>query len=373
MEEHTVLINYTGTKGGGAQYAFEMAKGFIKHNVKTVAVISSGNENIDQWKELPLNKLVILDTYITSKELITKSVFWNKTYKQKIIEELKEFNIDVVYTPMITFWTKKINQLFPKAKSIVVLHDPKPHSNDKNKKALQLFGETSVLKKAAAIIVLSNIFIDFVTDKYDKKGKVFQIPHGPLNIYKDSLNKVKTVEYDSKKTNFLFFGTISKYKGIGVLAEAYKLVSQSEKNVTLTIAGSGDFSEYLSLYENLPNVQIYNRWILNEEVESFFTGENVIAVLPYLDATQSGVIPVCVSYSVPIIASASGGLIEQLKDYDTGVLVKPNNGRELAKQMISLANDPEKRAAMKKQAEKNSEKNNWTQATKKVLDIINQV
>lgn len=373
MGEQTVLINYTGTKGGGAQYAYEMAKAFIAQNVKTVAVISSINENIEQWRALPLTKLIILDTYTNTKELVTKSIFWKKNYQKKIMGELKDIHIDVVYTPMITFWTKKINQLFPKAKSIVVLHDPKPHSNDKNKKALQLFGETSILKKADAIIVLSNIFIEFVSDKYNKKGKVFQIPHGPLNIYKDSVNKVKTVEYDSKNTNFLFFGTVSKYKGIGVLAEAYKIVCQSEKNVTLTIAGSGDFSEYEMQYKNLPNVQIYNRWILNEEVESFFTGENLIAVLPYLDATQSGVIPVCVSYSVPIIASASGGLIEQLNDYDTGILVEPNNARKLAEEMILLANNPEKRLEMQVQARKNSEKNNWFQATNKVLAIINQV
>ncbi|MDN5372949.1 MAG: hypothetical protein PWR19_1995 [Carnobacterium sp.] len=373
MEEHAILINYTGTKGGGAQYAYEMAKGFVTQNVNTIAIISSSNENIKQWRELPLNKLIVLDTYLTSKELITKSILWNKKYKNKILEELKGWEIDVVYTPMITFWTKNINQLFPRAKSIVVLHDPKPHSNDKNKRALQLFGETAVLKKADAIIVLSNIFKDFVAEKYNKVGKVFQIPHGPLNIYKDSLDKVTTVKYDPTKTNFLFFGTISKYKGIGVLAEAYKIVSQTEKNVTLTIAGSGDFTEYESMYQNLPNVQIYNRWILNEEVESFFIGENLIAVLPYLDATQSGVIPVGVSYAVPIIASASGGLIEQLKDYNTGVLVEPNNAIALAEQMITLANNPEKRLEMKEQAEKNSQKNNWTQATKKVLNIINQV
>ena len=369
----TILINYTGTRGGGAQYAYEMAKAFLILNVKTIAIISSTNENIEQWKSLPLEKLIVLETYQTTNQLVVKSLVWNKMYKNKILNELKDYKIDVVYIPMITFWSKKFNQLFPTAKTIVVLHDPKPHSKDKNKKALQLFGETSVLKNADAIIVLSKMFIDYVTEKYNKKGRVFQIPHGPLNIYHDIENKVKTPHYDSKKTNFLFFGTISKYKGIGVLAEAYHMICQSKNNISLTIAGSGNFSEYKEIFSGLPNVSIYNRWIINEEVERFFKGENIVVVLPYLDATQSGVIPICISYAVPIIASETGGLIEQLNDYETGILVQPNNAEELAKKMISLANDPKKRKIMKEEAKKNREKNNWHNAANKILEIADNL
>lgn len=369
----TILINYTGTRGGGAQYAYEMAKAFLMINVKTIAIISSTNENIDQWKSLSLEKLIILETYQTTNQLVIKSLGWNKMYKDKILNELKDYKIDVVYVPMITFWSKKINQLFPKAKSIVVLHDPKPHSKDKNKKALQLFGETSILKNADAIIVLSKMFIDYVIEKYNKQERVFQIPHGPLNIYQDIENKIETPHYDSKKTNFLFFGTISKYKGIGVLAEAYRIICQTKNNVSLTIAGSGNFSEYKELFSDLPNVSIYNRWIINEEVESFFKGENIVVILPYLDATQSGVIPICISYAVPIIASETGGLIEQLNDYETGILVQPNNAEELATKMINLADNPEKRKIMKEEAKKNREKNNWHNAANKVLEIVDLV
>src|SRR5699024_4528799 len=235
-----------------------------------------------------------------------------------------------------------INQLFPKANSIVVLHDAIAHSGDKNKKIIQLFGETDVLKKADYVVVLSKIYTDLVQDKYHKtKNQVVQIPLGTTNLYKNIADKIQTPTYDPSLVNFLFFGTISHYKGIGVLSEAYREVVRHANNVSLTIAGSGDFSKYAGAFEGLSNVTVYNKWILDEEIESFFNDDSVVAVLPYLDASQSGVIPLAVSYGVPVIATETGGIVEQLTTYETGLMVPPNDANALAQQMLAFANDPQ--------------------------------
>lgn len=365
-----LLINYTGSKGGGAQYTYEMTKSLIALQIPVVAIISSTNENLKQWKSLNLEKLIILDGYTDNKSLISETLVWRKKYAPIIQKDLAEYRITSICVPMITFWTKRINDLFKEATKVVVLHDPQPHSGDINKLALRMFGESSILKNADAIIVLSKLFINYVEKKYDKKNNVFHIPHGPLNIYKDIENKVQTPNYSKDNINFLFFGTISKYKGIGVLAEAYQKVCEKEKNVTLTIAGSGDFSTYKESFSKLKNVFVHNRWIKNEEVESFFTGENVVAVLPYIDATQSGVIPVCISYTVPIIASSSGGLVEQLAEYNTGILVEPNNADELAQEMLGLITNQNRLEEIKKEIKEKAEVNSWASTASKLLTII---
>lgn len=365
-----LLINYTGSKGGGAQYTYEMTKALISLQIPVVAIITSTNENLKQWKNLDLEKLIILDGYTDNKSLVSETLAWRKKYAPIIKKDLEEYHVTCICVPMITFWTKRINDLFKTATTVVVLHDPKPHSGDINKFALRLFGEKAILKNADAIIVLSKLFIDYVEEKYDKKDKVFHIPHGPLNIYKNIENKVQTHNYSKDSVNFLFFGTISKYKGIGVLAEAYQKVYKLEKDITLTIAGSGDFSLYKEAFNSVENVFVYNRWIKNEEVESFFKGENIVAVLPYIDATQSGVIPVCISYNVPIIASSSGGLVEQLAEYNTGILVEPNNSDELAQEMLNFITDQNRIKEMKKQIKEKDEVNSWESASNKLLDII---
>ena len=42
----TILINYTGTKGGGNLDAFEMARGFKNNNVQVIAILSKKIENL---------------------------------------------------------------------------------------------------------------------------------------------------------------------------------------------------------------------------------------------------------------------------------------------------------------------------------------
>src|SRR5699024_7479152 len=196
------LINYTGSKGGGAQYTFELTAALIEKGIPTVAVIASHNENLKAWKALKLEKLVIINTYTTPKELILNSLNWRKVGKQ-IRAELKDFSVTNIISPMITFWTKRINQLFPKANSIVVLHDAIAHSGDKNKKIIQLFGETDVLKKADYVVVLSKIYTDLVQDKYHKtKNQVVQIPLGTTNLYKNIADKIQTPTYDPSLVNF---------------------------------------------------------------------------------------------------------------------------------------------------------------------------
>lgn len=364
------LVNYTGSKGGGAQYTLELTAALIERGIPMAAVIASHNENLEAWKALNLEKLVIIDTYKTPKELVLNSLQWGEVRKQ-IKVELKDFNVANIISPMITFWTKRINQIFPNANSIVVLHDAIAHSGDKNKKMIQLFGETDVLKKADYVVVLSKIYTDLVKGKYHKTNdQVVQIPLGTTNLYKNIANKIQTPTYDSSLVNFLFFGTISHYKGIGVLAEAYRKVSQQANNVSLTIAGSGDFSKYASAFEGLANVSVYNKWILDEEVESFFNDDSVVAVLPYLDASQSGVIPLAVSYGVPVIATETGGIVEQLTTYETGLMVPPNDADALAQQMLAFANEPRLLIEQRELAIENKDKFSWTEIADKFIYLL---
>jgi glycosyltransferase involved in cell wall biosynthesis len=48
-------------------------------------------------------------------------------------------------------------------------------------------------------------------------------------------------------------------------------------------------------------------------------------VLPYRSATQSGVVPLAFAFGVPAIASATGGLVEQVIDGETGLLFAPGD------------------------------------------------
>lgn len=68
------------------------------------------------------------------------------------------------------------------------------------------------------------------------------------------------------------------------------------------------------------------------------------AVVPYVDATQSGVLNLLVAAGVPVVASRLPGLEETLGD--AGLFVAPGSAPELADAIRRLARDPELHAAL---------------------------
>ncbi len=74
----------------------------------------------------------------------------------------------------------------------------------------------------------------------------------------------------------------------------------------------GIFHRIIKSFSKLKTGILINRNILDEEIISLFKGEKVVTVLPYRDATQSGVTNVAAMYKSFIIATKTGVLPEQL-------------------------------------------------------------
>lgn len=132
MQDHikqpAILINYTGRRGGGPLAAYEMTKALAERGNSVVAVISRDIENLSCWKQLPLKRLLVIPTYSSAISFVYSHILFLLFRKYAIRERLKEYDITAIYCPMCTFWTRPINQLFPKAKKIIACHDPVPHS-----------------------------------------------------------------------------------------------------------------------------------------------------------------------------------------------------------------------------------------------------
>ena len=131
----------------------------------------------------------------------------------------------------------------------------------------------------------------------------------------------------------LFFGLVRKYKGLDVLLRAFARVFQ-ESDYRLIVAGEfyDDEADYTKMIKELgveSRVEVLNRYVPNEEVSGLF-GRADVLVLPYLTATQSAVAQVALANSLPVIASAVGGLTEVIKPGLNGLLVPPGDDVALA-------------------------------------------
>jgi glycosyltransferase involved in cell wall biosynthesis len=114
----------------------------------------------------------------------------------------------------------------------------------------------------------------------------------------------------------------------------------SKKNVDVVIAGSGDISHIQKILteEDRRHIFIRNEWIPSNEIHHLFTRSRFL-VLPYIDASQSGVLSLSYTFSKPVIVSRAGSLSEYVEHGKTGFIFDVNNTEQLANYIIRLYED----------------------------------
>ncbi len=167
--------------------------------------------------------------------------------------------------------------------------------------------------------------------KYHVKKKNYTIR---LCAHIDKLKSEKN-EIDHLPDNYyLFYGRIEKYKGLQVLLKAYQMDS-THQLPNLIIAGKGIISKKNLLYiSQLKNkIILINRYI--NDSDTIYLFENSLGViLPYIEASQSGIIPIAYKYSKPVFVSNIASLTENVIDNKTGFVFKNRKSNELLNKLI---------------------------------------
>ena len=176
---------------------------------------------------------------------------------------------------------------------------------------------------------------------FNKKNKPYILsPHPLYNIFGDKLDKkaAKDILLNEYKVNLhdsktiLFFGYIRKYKGLMFLLDAMPDIIKKH-NIKLIIAG--EFYENETPYrQKIKNLKIENNVFLlssfmpENKVRYFFSACDCL-VLPYIDATQSGIVPLAYFYDKPVIVTDVGGLSEVVLDGKTGFVINPKDSNAI--------------------------------------------
>lgn len=336
-----VLISYHGKKGSGPSYSLEWAKGLMQYGCNVCAVVSKEVVNLKEWQKIiPNNQLYLIDTHhdYNKFSLIIKTIKLLCFGRREIKKKFKGIEFDFSFHTFYCHWANLVDQWVDVKKVIAICHDPIAHLGTQFYMQYLLFRH---YKKADEIFTLTRSFKETVHKQFGTPLEhIHYIPHGRMQMYNEYSNEMlNSLKYNKEYYNFLFFGFVERYKGLNILAKAYEIVSNQRNDVTLTIAGNGDFTCYKDDFSNLKNVQIINRYIKDEEVGALFVGQNVAVILPYITATQSGVIPIAYEFLTPVIASNTGGLKEQLDDGRIGIMFSNGDIEDLANKMLTLIND----------------------------------
>ena len=288
-----------------------------------------------------------------------------KSSLQRIIEEEK---LDVLHIQYIAGYfgkhtlnlnlLKALSQKIPVVCTMHEVHYSYEGLGFFRKKVLE-FLQRNVVKNASLVIVHTPQQKKFLFNEYEAEN-IESVHHG-LDIHE---NKTKQAI-----GNILFFGMISRNKGLELLLEAMNLLPDYKLKVVGKFVDKRQENHIRQITENTRNVSLLSRWVSSEEKWNFFSEADVL-VLPYLHAPyQSGVLSDAVSAEVPVVVTKTGSLNEIVELFKFGESVQKNpeaiaNGiRKVMKNNISYRNGF---ADYRKEA-------NWNAVAQKHLAIYEKV
>jgi hypothetical protein len=120
------------------------------------------------------------------------------------------------------------------------------------------------------------------------------------------------------------------------LIRAEPLITAQVPDAKIVIAGQGeDFARYRRLMVHPDRFLVFNEYVSDDKRAELFRRASVVA-LPYIEASQSAVIPVAYTFAKPVVATTVGGLPEMVEHGRTGYLVPPQDEKALAEAVIRL-------------------------------------
>jgi glycosyltransferase involved in cell wall biosynthesis len=216
---------------------------------------------------------------------------------------------------------------------IVVVHDADAHPGDGF--FMQMWLQRALCRQADAVAALTAHVGDRLLGQ-----KLAGPPGRPLiRLRHPPMQYTFVPRHNSGPGTFrlLSFGRLLPYKGLDLLADSLKLLG-SRPELHVRVVGSGPESAELSVLRGLPGVTVENRWVPEAEVGALFSWADAV-VLPYREASQSGVAAVALAANRYVIATNVGGLKEQLHSEPLAILCEPN-ADSLADGLRRVLDDP---------------------------------
>jgi alpha-maltose-1-phosphate synthase len=262
-----------------------------------------------------------------------------------LYKKIIDYKPDVIHSQGLTIWFSFILPIF-KIKQIPVIitfHDPKPHKGENylRKRIPDYLGRLFT----EHVFVHGNNLKNLMIKEFDfPSSRIQVIPLGEHQIA--PFFKFFDNQITEERNLILFFGRIYAYKGLEFLIKAEPLITKEIPDARIVIAGAGeDFEKYEGMMINKSHFLVYNYSIPYREGAKLFQ-KCCLVVLPYIDASQSGVVHTAYGFKKPVIVTDVGSLPEIVDDKITGMVVPPKDSQVLADAIIYLLKNDSLRRKM---------------------------
>lgn len=251
-----------------------------------------------------------------------------------MIARIYELDPDVVHLQHGHLWFNTILRRLARYPLVITVHDPRHHLGDRSSQRTPQRVLDYGFRQATQIIAHTETMADEIaTEVGVPRTDIHVVPHVQLGDETDQSS------VDEHEGEVLFFGRMWPYKGLEYLIRAQPRITEAVPTAQFVIAGKGDdLARYREQMVDPDAFTVINEYVSASERARLFRQASVIA-LPYVEATQSGIVPLAATLGTPVVATAVGGLPEQIDDGRTGLLVPPRDPDALADAIIRLLQD----------------------------------
>jgi glycosyltransferase involved in cell wall biosynthesis len=254
----------------------------------------------------------------------------------RIRAEIKAFGPDVTHFQQATMVDPRLFMAAARrpGRYAVTLHDPSVHPGDQHPSRIFFALERLMFTGAGVTFTHGQALVaETRRRKPWLRSPIEIVPHGVDVLSPAPLPETPTL---------LFFGRISHYKGLDVLFEAMPAVWKSAPATRLVVAGYGEIPASDVLSD--PRVEVHSGHVPESAVPELYNGATAV-VLPYRQASQSGVGSLAKSYGRASVVTDEGGLPELVAD-GSGIVVPSEDVDALANALIEVVTEPSRAAAM---------------------------
>ena len=351
-----ILILSLGRRGGSVRYGSSIIESM--GSVPRTIFVSRYS------KEWCPSGAYAIPTYRSKREFIFASCIVLPFFWLYILGGLFRGSYSSLYTPYTHYWNTLFIwtfRLFGK-RTISTVHDGIPHAGDGNwwEKIINNY----VLHHSDHLIFLTQHVRTFLKEKIGFTASSSVIPHGQILIEGVIPKKRKAPE----RASLLFLGRVCHYKGVDILLDALKYIP-TEKIKEIVIAGEVvSDQQLLKSFTSPVPIRWEDRWLDEIEMAEELNRSDIL-ILPYREATQSGVMTIGISSGTPMVSTNVGGLVEQCDQLECHfVLPTPES---LGTGITNLLSSTQLYEELQVHMENKRKSLNWNSIASEILTCIN--